>query len=89
MQLCHVGHRVVMPEWPPWKLHGCKVISADSLSVKFTVAGNDGALLDVPITSWANWMTFHLKISQFKISQSASVLKALVMEQQEAEEVWG
>lgn len=78
-----------MPEWPQWKLHGCKVIAAVSLGVKFTVVGNGGALLDVPITSWANSMTFPLKASQFKISQSASVLKALVIDQQEAEEVVG
>lgn len=89
MQFCHVGHRVVMPEWPQWKLHGCKVMAAVSLSIKFTVVGNGGALLDVPITSWANSMTFPLKVSQFTISQSASVLKALVIEQQEAEAVGG
>lgn len=78
-----------MLEWPPWKLHGCKAMSAVSLTVKFTVVGNGGALLDVPITSWANSMTFHLKVSQFTISQSASVLKALVMEQQKVEKVVG
>lgn len=54
---------------------------------QFTVVGNGGALLDVPFTSWANSMTFHLKVSQFTISQSASVLKALVVEQQEAEKL--
>lgn len=55
------------------------------MSLLMSVVGNGGDLLDVPITSWASWMTVHLKVSQFTVSQSASVLKTLVMEQQEAE----
>lgn len=71
-----------MPEWPPWKPHDCKVMAA-------VLALSSLLLVMVELARCSYYILGQINDSQFKISQSAIVLKALVMEQQEAEEVVG